>query len=174
MKIIPVEILVNLCNSVVINPAYQPTWVNKILWTRCNFSFQLIAGVFGLKFKGMANKIINEIRISPDWHKVDFHDASKLVNQGALVVAVEEGLIHGHIACLCPGETVWSEKWSLDSPLCGNVGKNNWHPLRGVNWAFALRPDLFVYDPKPPISQDDLITTATTDYPDRTTRQYCA
>lgn len=166
MKTIPIEIFKNLCESVVINPAFKPRFLVRWgIFTTCNFAFQLIAGVFGLKFTGMANKIIRQIRSSPDFRKVDFYDAHCYVNKGALVVAVEEALIHGHLVCLCPGPTVWSGKWSIDCPLCAGVGKRM--GIEGINWQFRHIPDIYVYDPKPPISQDDLEMIATTDFPDK-------
>lgn len=146
MKKIDPVVLRNLCEATVINPRFKPTWVEKLLRTFCNYGLQLIAGAFGLRLKGRANKIIKEMRKSPNWRQVDFYDAARFANQGALVVAVREGILVGHVAVCCPGKPVWSGKWGIDCPICGNVGKDNWDPLRGINWAFTKIPDIYVWD----------------------------
>lgn len=137
--------MINLCDAVVTNPLFQPKILVKYgLITQCNRATQLIAGVFGCVLTGRANVMINLIRISPDWRKVDIYDAHCDCGNGSLVVAVEEGLIHGHIVCLCPGEKVWSGKWQVDVPLCCGIGQRN--GVEGVNWQFKHVPDFYVWD----------------------------
>ncbi len=164
MKFLPRDVLINLCEAVVTNPLFQPRFLEKYgLITQCNRGVMLIARVFGLKLTGRANAMIKHIRNSPDWRKVNPYDAFNHANNGALVVAVEEGLLHGHIVALCAGATVWSSKWSLDCPLCAGVGQRN--GVEGINWQFKHIPDMYVWDTKPPITTNDVVTAVTTDYP---------
>jgi len=147
MKRIPPDVLRLLCESIVVNPLFQPKFLQKYgLITQCNRSAMLIAGVFDCLLSGTANQMCKYIRNSPNWRRVDLYDAAIFASQGAFVVALEEGMIHGHVVVCAPGKPVWSGKWSVDVPLGANIGKSNFFPLRGINWAFRRIPDIFVWD----------------------------
>lgn len=147
MKKIDPEVLRNLCESVVINPLFQPRFLERYgLITQCNRAVRLIAGTFRCPLLGSANDICKHIRESKNWRKVDMYDAWSYAEEGALVVALEEGRIHGHVVVISPGKKVWSGKWVADCPIGANVGGDNWYPLRGINWAFKKIPDIYVWD----------------------------
>lgn len=165
MKTISPEVLKNLCDAVVKNPRFQPTWILKtdLLETYCNFATRLIAKTFGCHLKGMANQITKYIEKSPEWKEVSFLEAHELARKGHLVVTAKTAFLHGHVAVIYPADKMGtSAKWDCAVPIVCNVGNNN--KIVGLNWVFRDKPKIHVWNPKP-INQDDLEAIATTDYP---------
>lgn len=158
MKTINPEILLNLCKAISENPRFTKTWIKAIadFRTYCNMAVWIVARVFGIDLHGMrANAIYKYLHGSKEWRQIDaFHldEAHRLINEGRLVIATEKGILVGHVAVGCPGPKVGSWKWKCKVFRVGNIGRDN--GVMGLNYAFRQVPDIFVYDPEPPILQD--------------------
>jgi hypothetical protein len=116
-------------------------WLPQDGVTFCNCAVNYISGVAGFHgFKGLvANEIINFIKKSPDFAKVDVPTAQKLANDGRLVIAGRMDEPHGHVACVYPGgEVVNSRKWHEEACTIANIGSTN--GVMGANWSFGLPP----------------------------------
>lgn len=152
--------LLKLCDYAVKNPEWQP----KGEKTFCNIAADYIAtgmGCWDLKdFNGqplMADDIYNMIigkgKIEERWRPVTLGGTWVLANQGALVFGIlnstQLGESHGHLSTVVPGDPIWSGHWENMSPLCANVGKENFIG-RPMSYAFRTQPDFFAWIPSIP------------------------
>lgn len=114
--------------------------------THCNQSVNHVCGRLGYeKFKGMvANQIIDFMRRSDDWKKIELEDAQSFANEGRLVIAGAMAEPHGHVVIIRPGLEELSAKWnSKKVPKASHVGANSCIG-KSLAWAFKDIPELWV------------------------------
>jgi hypothetical protein len=130
----------------------RPVWeeMNKIdnsTLTYCNvFVSKLMAKLGYYDFNGKtANGIIEEIRYDKkNWTPLE---STPLIVDN-IVIAGRISDLHGHVCVLLPGELIIAPKWDNKLvPLCANIGHTNFWS-KGVNWAFKIEPEYFLYIPK--------------------------
>ena len=118
--------------------------------TFCNLFITEVVHLFGYNgFDGlMANQIIDLMDTSACFKKiVDVYTViSETVKDGPhLIIAGEKAMGHGHVCVISPlGGTTYSSKWNKTVPNVANVGKDVFEN-KGLNWAFATEPTLYIY-----------------------------
>lgn len=148
--------LLELCNEAVLKPEFQPS--DGV--THCNQAADFIAFGMGCRdlrdVEGnvlMADPIIWKLRGNPNWREVTLGGTWNLANQGALIFGVltssQLGEEHGHIATVIPGRPIYSGHWENLSPLCANVGKENFIG-RPMSYAFRTMPEFYGWIPSMP------------------------
>ena len=111
--------------------------------TYCNIFVQRVCKDFG--YDGF------EAGRSPEqWKKCDAATAQFSANDGFLVIASILGSPHGHVAIVCEGVSLISQKWQARAPSVASVGVKN--EFTTANWAFREQPNYFVYEGKQRIS----------------------
>lgn len=125
--------------------AYDIWHVPKEGSSFCNFSVQHVAGRMGYdKLKNMvANQVVDFLRRSSDWQKVEMSEAQGLANDGRLVVAGAQAEPHGHVVVVRPGVEEYSAKWQAKAPKVSHVGGMSYIG-RSLAWAFKDVPELWV------------------------------
>jgi|GEM_PF-3129952 len=118
-----------------------------VLRTFCNLGLDRILGLYGAPRMVnrlnsqplMANDMIDFMRSSTRWERVDGSVACARASQGVLVVAAKGSDTangHGHVAAVYPAPAEMSGSWGKEVPMLNNIG----------------RP----FKPKPPFSEEDL------------------
>lgn len=154
-------LLVKLCEEAVSNPLFEP----KEGVTHCNQAADYVAHGLGCddlrNSEGQAltaNEMYYFMKSDMNkerWRPVTIGGTWVLSGKGALVFAamndVELGEPggHGHISTVIPGNPVWSGHWNQLSPLCMNVGRENFIG-RPTSFAFRECPEFFVWIPSIP------------------------
>lgn len=136
--------ITDTANIIVTNSQLQP----RDGQTFCNVATQIMAEALGYSgFKGLiANQIIDIMMHSDDWSEVPLEKAQDLVNKGTWIVAGQKEDAHGHVCTVIPGTTVRAGHWSIQVPVCVNVGKDIFTD-KGINWAFQDVPKLWAWRP---------------------------
>lgn len=132
----------SLCKDVVGKPEFQPTPDGT---THCNQGLTTIAREFGVdNFEGkLANQLIDEIAVHPQWAACSADEAHAWAMQGKLAIACVKENPHGHVATVYPGDKVMSGKWGKEVPQVANVGKKN--DIFGENFAFHEEPQHYKF-----------------------------
>ena len=112
--------------------------------TWCNKAVDRICAYLGYaEFHGMmANGIIKHCQVSGDFSPLLITSATALAKAGRIVIAGQEGQVHGHVAIVYPGRDIYSGKWQVYVPQVANVGKSN--GIMGVNYAFPAPPEFYI------------------------------
>lgn len=122
------QMLSMLCSSVVINPEYQAHDItgDGIAETFCNRATREVMEGMGytlLPPKINANQLCAHFEARPEvWREVDFQEAAKLAQRGALVVLGAVWEPHGHVTAVAPEPAQMSGSWGEEVPLCAHVG----------------------------------------------------
>lgn len=98
--------------------------------------------------------LVDFMRVSPDWQRVDYDQARVAAIAGCCVVAgwksptpsgsTAKWQASGHVMIVAPeDQMVMSQKWKRAVPLGANVGGSN-HYGKGINHAFGAEPELFL------------------------------
>lgn len=113
--------------------------------TFCNLAVQHVCGRMGYeKFKGLvANQMIDFMRRSFDWEKIEMSRAQELTNGGRLVLAGQQAQGHGHVAVIRPGVAEFSGSWNEKAPKACNVGATSFIGKR-LSFAFKQKPEFWV------------------------------
>lgn len=131
------------------DPKYLPEEWGTGKITKCNLAtFQLLQNLgLALFWKHPEERVMlaNEMVEFMDSHPALFsrfkdHTAAwEIANTGALVLAAQKGLEHGHICAVYPSAGMeTSGKWSAAVPLANNIGTKN--TVQGINYCFAEPP----------------------------------
>lgn len=184
------SLLIQLIDAICVgydNPDYWPVFENGVLKTTfCNKFVNDVAQAVGCHdFIDLithdvlnADDIIRVMESSPNWVKLQIHDAPQDIrendlksvqvwaNQGFLTIAALRGSIlgaeHGHVCIVRPGIMKTSGKWG-EVPVVANVGKEMFigrakagvmkgEPV-GVNESFVPMPKFYSWqgnEPKAP------------------------
>lgn len=123
-----------------------------VLETKCNFGVQHICGEMGYDgFKAKtANMIYSLLEVDLDWKRASVEVCIDKIEQGgAIGIAAIEGVRHGHVAMLVPGDLGSSGKWhSTTVPLVAHIGKKGTNGIKHANYAFGNEPVYFYREMK--------------------------
>jgi len=117
--------------------------------TFCNIALDRVLGLCGIprmvnKLNGqplMANDMIDFMRSSVNWERVNGEVATARANIGTLVVAAQQADGHGHVAPVYPAPAEWSGSWGKEAPMLSNVGRQN--AVLRASQCFRTEPEYF-------------------------------
>jgi hypothetical protein len=146
------KILAEAQDRVWVSGDFQPKETDAGEMTYCNLAVSTVLGMMGCHALDhlTAGAMVLRMREHPDWEMCRMQEAQMRVNQGSLIVAGltanELGQTHAHVCTLTPGVVDFAGKWGVTTPVCMNLGrKGTCFRSKGVNWAFQIRPDFFVW-----------------------------
>jgi hypothetical protein len=134
-----------------LNDFIKPVWekynlIDNQSNTWCNvYVAELLSKLNYHNFEGRtANRIIEIMQFDKkNWEIINPDTWDKK----SLVIAGQQGVIHGHVCPLIDGEYDISHKWhDQPVPLCANIGKTNFWG-KGISWAFVSEPIYFKFLP---------------------------
>jgi hypothetical protein len=148
-----------------LNAVQDEVFADKTLWPRevdhdavtyCNLAALRVArgvGCRALDAPGgdpplTADKMYNLIKFSTLFHKTPMEDCQRIVNSGALIVAILPSWSlrqhSGHVCTLTSGIGDHSGRWERFTPFCMNLGRvGTCFRQKGINWAFQMIPEFF-------------------------------
>jgi hypothetical protein len=149
--------LMQLCEQGVANPAFQPKTDGT---TFCNQFADFVAKGMGCnQLEGlMADQIYELMIANPSmWRPIldmnkspSSSGASILAHGGNLIFGIMDskhlGQAHGHLCVVIPGDCVFSSHWNALSPLCANVGEENFIG-KPMSYAFKTIPNFYIWTP---------------------------
>jgi hypothetical protein len=140
----------------------DPTTKKDERATFCNVFTRDVCAWFGWKDfeatdRDQAGEITRFMSAHPTrWRLVSPEDAARCATLGHLVVAGQvrkpqssdvpgKWYSTGHVCIVAPGQSEYSNKWSMLVPVCANVGGSNWYG-KPLSFAFGKdQPELFLY-----------------------------
>ncbi len=147
------DFLRELCEKIVTDPDLKPN--NGLTW--CNKAVDRVAVAYAgyNGFEGMlANDMVEKMRRSMYWQKLQPDEAGVTAMAGGLVIAGMKDEPHGHVAIVMsdpPSKNghplmTYSGNFKCEVPRIANVGSKN--GIMSANWAFRKLPDFYAYTPK--------------------------
>ena len=116
--------------------------------TFCNIALDRVLGLCGIpRMVGengaplMANEMIDFMRESPDYAKINGDAACARASQGILVIACQQEEGHGHVCPVYPATMEMSGSWGKTVPMVSNVGRTV--GVMRVSQAFKTEPDFY-------------------------------
>ena len=118
--------------------------------TFCNIALDRVLGLCGIpRMVGdngqplMANDMIDFMRESPDYAKIDGNAACARASQGILVIACQQEASHGHVVPIYPAPMEMSGSYGKAVPMCSNVGRTI--GVMRVSQAFKTEPLYYAF-----------------------------